>query len=364
MRIRYILIVVVLLTLAFGVGRLSAGTTGSPDSPGGPASDAAKMYTLEDIYQRLDSGAAGTQNTFTEPAAGPGTTMHTLNDIMDKAPVADNTNGATTAEVLTGKTYWSLRTSGGTWGPQTGTAAEGNDVSGPDGEKTFNIPDGFYSGSKTCTANDAQLVAGNIKSGVDIFGVTGSYAGTICTGDATTADVLYPKTFSNSSSTGPTGELYGGCTCSGTLNGTRWCDNGDGTVTDLTTCLVWLQKADWGEQKKWEDCTGHDDAHTRAGILKAGTADAELSDGSVEGDWRLPTKTELAGLVNGTPQLRCTSGSCNLYAFTGVQSGLYWSSTTYAGSSSNAWFVSLSFGYVNYGVKTGASYVWPVRGGQ
>ena len=94
MRIRYILIVVVLLTLAFGVGRLSAGTTGSPDSPGGPASDAAKMYTLEDIYQRLDSGAAGTQNTFTEPAAGPGTgTMHTLNDVMAKAPEKDDANG-------------------------------------------------------------------------------------------------------------------------------------------------------------------------------------------------------------------------------------------------------------------------------
>ncbi|MCG2767036.1 MAG: hypothetical protein L6435_01460, partial [Anaerolineae bacterium] len=50
-------------------------------------------------------------------------------------------------------------------------------ASGSDGDKTFDIPDGLYSGSKTCTANDAQLAAGNIKSGVDIFGVAGSYAG-------------------------------------------------------------------------------------------------------------------------------------------------------------------------------------------
>ena len=44
---------------------------------------------------------------------------------------------------------------------------------------------------------------------------------------------------------------YGGCTCTGTMFGKRWCDNGDGTVTDLTTCLVWLKKADWGGQKVW-----------------------------------------------------------------------------------------------------------------
>lgn len=36
------------------------------------------------------------------------------------------------------------------------------------------------------------------------------------------------------------------CTCKGTLYENRWCDNGNGTVTDLTTCLVWLKKADWG----------------------------------------------------------------------------------------------------------------------
>jgi hypothetical protein len=61
---------------------------------------------------------------------------------MGVAPAADNTDGAVPAEVLTGKTYWSLRTDG-TWGPQTGTAAVRNNVNGPDGAKTFSIPDGF-----------------------------------------------------------------------------------------------------------------------------------------------------------------------------------------------------------------------------
>ena len=61
------------------------------------------------------------------------------------------------------------------------------------------------------------------------------------------------------------------CTCKGTLNGTRWCDNGDGTVTDMTTCLVWLKYADWGGVKQWVDCSDYDDAHTQAASLCNGT---------------------------------------------------------------------------------------------
>ncbi len=35
------------------------------------------------------------------------------------------------------------------------------------------------------------------------------------------------------------------CKCKGTLSpGGRWCNQGNGTVLDMTTCLVWLRKAD------------------------------------------------------------------------------------------------------------------------
>ena len=50
--------------------------------------------------------------------------------------------------------------------------------------------------------------------------------------------------------------------------------------------------------------------------------------------------------------------------FTGVQSDYYWSSTTYAGNTDNAWFVYLGDGDVGDGDKTDTYYVWPVRGGQ
>ena len=156
-------------------------------------------------------------------------------------------------------------------------------------------------------------------------------------------------------------------TCEGTLNVIRWCDQGDGTVKDMTTGLVWLKKADWGGTKPWRnfstDCsspnyTCYDDAHTRAGLLKDGSAGADLSDGSSVGDWRLPTKEELYGLTHGAEPVR--SGTPR--AFTGVQSNYYWSSTTYDASNTNAaLWVSLLDGSLSPYGKNVDFYVWPVR---
>ena len=96
----------------------------------------------------------------------------------------------------------------------------------------------------------------------------------------------------------------------------------------MTTGLVWLKDAGWGGMKPWANCSTWDDAHTRAGILYAGMTGAGLSDGSVEGDWRLPTKSELVGITVGDEYIR----SSKMYFFTNVQTDDdYWSSTTWAG---------------------------------
>lgn len=42
---------------------------------------------------------------------------------------------------------------------------------------TVTAPAGYYASSATKTCSDANLVAGNIKSGTSIFGVTGNYSG-------------------------------------------------------------------------------------------------------------------------------------------------------------------------------------------
>lgn len=146
-------------------------------------------------------------------------------------------------------------------------------------------------------------------------------------------------------------------TCNGTMNGTRWCDNGDGTITDMTTGLVWLQDVSGGGQYAfWVNTVGGTSAHDRAAWFAAANT-ASLSDGSIEGDWRLPTKSELYGLANGTEPVR--SGTPR--AFTGVQSDYYWSSTTYATSTGNAWNVYLFNGSASFSSKANADYVWPVR---
>jgi len=48
----------------------------------------------------------------------------------------------------------------------------------------------------------------------------------------------------------------------------------------------------------------------------------------------------------------------------GVQSNNYWSATTNANNTDNAWNVNLNNGNVNNDNKTNNNYVWPVRGGK
>jgi len=150
----------------------------------------------------------------------------------------------------------------------------------------------------------------------------------------------------------PTAALVGEV-CDGTLNGTRWCDQGDGTVKDMTTGLIWLQNAGWGGSKLMRDKeTRKVDSFSGVDKLRAGSIGANLSDGSVEGDWRLPTEEELLGLNNGLEAVRAGS----MRAFTGVQSGGYWTSD---------YMIKFPVRIGNLACegyeKQSNAYVWPVR---
>jgi len=157
-------------------------------------------------------------------------------------------------------------------------------------------------------------------------------------------------------------------TCEGTLSPLgRWCEQNNGTVKDMTTGLVWLKKADWGGGKPWvnvNDATciiSWDDANTRAGTLYAGMPGADLSDGSVQGDWRLPTKSEIVGITVGVEKIY----NDQQYFFTNVLTGtIYWSSTTEAVAPHTAWFVWMNGNVPSYMDKRFYAIVWPVRGGQ
>ncbi|HIJ84859.1 MAG TPA: DUF1566 domain-containing protein [Magnetococcales bacterium] len=126
----------------------------------------------------------------------------------------------------------------------------------------------------------------------------------------------------------------------------RYVDHGDGTITDKKTGLVALKNANCFGGKPWEE------AMASARSLANGSCG--LSDGSRSGDWRLPTKEELPILMEWEK-----SG-----AFSGVQTTFYWSSSTNAKYTSNAWYVHIGNDSVYNHAKTPSHYVWPVRGGQ
>lgn len=312
---------------------------GSPDSPSAPT--ATSSYTLQDLYNRLTAGTAGTQSVFTEPSTAPGAgTMRTLNEIMAAAPALDNTNGATSTQVLSDQTFWGL--TGGQWGPRTGTMPNNEAVTLVPTTTNVAIAAGYHNGSGY-VQGDTDLAAGNIRSGVNLFGVAGSLIGV-------SGNAGVPKTGQTTSyATGDDGDLERGVI----WPNPRFTDNSDGTVTDNLTGLTWLQNANCFGIRNWAT------ALTDANTLNSG--ECGLSDGSAEGDWRLPNVRELQSLVDyGRYNPALPSG----HPFSSVQSNYYWSGSTHANNTSIAWVVSLADGIVTNETKTLVNkYVWLVRGG-
>ena len=127
-------------------------------------------------------------------------------------------------------------------------------------------------------------------------------------------------------------------------------DNGDGTVTDTRTGLIWLQHA---------SCNGQAiraDQNTWANTLASGSCG--LTDGSKAGQWRLPTVMELQDLIDYSQSSPALPAG---HPFTNVQNEYYWTSTDYAPAPVNAWHVDLDIGKMNASSKSGLFYGWAVR---
>ena len=144
----------------------------------------------------------------------------------------------------------------------------------------------------------------------------------------------------------------------------RYQDNADGTVTDLNTGLMWELKTD--------DSGIHDKDNTYTwseafSVFIAGVNSAEFAGYT---DWRLPNAKELQSIVNygnWAPTIgEATVGGFGTGApFTNTVSDSYWSSTTNAAITDNAWYVYFLRGTVNQISKTSNNYyVRCVRGGQ
>jgi hypothetical protein len=138
----------------------------------------------------------------------------------------------------------------------------------------------------------------------------------------------------------------------------RFGDNGDGTVIDCLTGLLWLKNANCYGQQSWYNALS----------LTAGLNSGEcgLSDGSVQGDWRLPTLEELQGIGTDPPTtwdgLRLVPWTMPSAPFVSVETSYgYWSSTAFASSTNIIWYLYMYSGRMEADIKSKSGYVWPVR---
>ncbi len=128
-------------------------------------------------------------------------------------------------------------------------------------------------------------------------------------------------------------------------------DNGDGTMTDRKTGLMWTKDANIASGT-WPNALTYITTTVNTSTKPGGYT-----------DWRLPNINELKTMIHYG---KTDSGSWlnTTQGFTNVQSNYYWSSTTNAGTTANAWYVHLGNNYTGHVAKTNSYYVWPVRGGQ
>ena len=155
-----------------------------------------------------------------------------------------------------------------------------------------------------------------------------------------------------------TGSAVTGCPGTGqdgdTATGVAWPDprfaeNGDLTILDKLTGLVWTQDANpAGGAKTWQEALDY---------IKTLNGGNHLG----QSDWRLPNVNELESLVNKQPNL---ADWLHAQGFRNLQVDYYWTSTTYASLVTCAWSVGLYGGIVAGHDKAGAYYVWPVRQGK
>ena len=155
--------------------------------------------------------------------------------------------------------------------------------------------------------------------------------------------------------------------------GQRFVGNGDGTITDRVTRLVWEKKCDcpgglhdfdsrlpWsfdGEQATIWDWLDEVNSEDGEGFAR-------------HHDWRIPNIKELATLLDhgrSAPNIFAafTQAKCNDLGdprCSWTEPGLHWSSTTFADFPAHALATSFSLGYVDDRLKTMRLAVRAVRG--
>ena len=126
----------------------------------------------------------------------------------------------------------------------------------------------------------------------------------------------------------------------GAPNSASYTDNGDGTVTDIVTGLMWQQDVP-AVTYNWAQAKAYCPTLTLAG----------------QSDWRLPTRIELVSLID----FGRSGPAINTTYFPSTPSDWFWSSSPRADLSLAAFYISFNFGDTYGDAKTTPNYVRCVR---
>lgn len=130
----------------------------------------------------------------------------------------------------------------------------------------------------------------------------------------------------------------------------RFIDNGDGTVSDPETGLMWVKNPHTDLPKAFKDGMPWKDAIEACKNL----------DFASHKDWRLPTIQELFSIIDYT-KAAGEDPAIDTAVFPDTKRNWYWSITPTSWSSAFAWYVHFSSGDVSNHVKDYRGYVRPVR---
>jgi hypothetical protein len=146
-------------------------------------------------------------------------------------------------------------------------------------------------------------------------------------------------TMINCAGTGQDGDIQAGVT----WPEPRFTDNGDGTITDNMTGLMWTKDANLYERGGWDQAF----------------ADADACTVGDYNDWRLPNRKELFSLIDHSMHYPSLPTG---HPFSDVQTFRYWASSNFAFIPLMAWMVGIYHGNVGNLDKTDTiGCVWPVR---
>jgi hypothetical protein len=143
---------------------------------------------------------------------------------------------------------------------------------------------------------------------------------------------------------GSTADISGYVRCvRGGQTAQSFTDNGGGIVTDNKTGLMWQQAESSPSYINWDDALSHCENLPLGGYS----------------DWRLPNIKELESLTDDTT----SNPAINTSFFPTALASLYWSSTTYSHTASQAFNVDFLSGRVSAYFKSNSSNTRCVRGG-